>query len=267
MTTAPLCLLLLAPTVALAEAGDPLSDRFSLSLGTFLLDTSTDLRVDGVAGRGTEIDAERELGLHDSDSFRVDGYWRFHERHKLRVLYFESTRHDAHVIDRNITIRDTVFPLHAEIDTSFDTRVGELAYEYAFLRRERYEVAATIGVHNLRFDLDVKAMVDPSGARIDRAESANADGPLPVVGLRGTWRLGGHVFLNAQAQFFKISIDPYDGRLEDYSVALVWMPFEHIGLGAGYNEFVTRIDVTDDRFNGHLRWRYGGARIFVTVSF
>jgi hypothetical protein len=267
MRAALACALLLAPSLALAEAGNPLSDRFSVSLGTFLLDTKTNLRVDGTGGRGTEFDAERELGLHNSDSFRLDGYWRFKERHKLRIMFFDSKRHDTHVIDEDIQFRDTVFPVNGELSTTFDTRVAELAYEYAFLRRENYEVSGTIGVHNLRFALDVSA----TGARLSggalQSESANADGPLPVIGLRGIWRFAHQISLDAQAQYFRIKVDPYDGRLEDYTASLVWMPWKHVGIGAGYNEFVTRLDVSASQFSGNLRWRYGGARIFVTASF
>jgi hypothetical protein len=47
----------------------------------------------------------------------------------------------------------------------------------------------------------------------------------------------------------------------------VWTPFKHWGFGAGYNEFVTHLDVSGDQFMGRMRWRYGGTRIFVTASF
>jgi hypothetical protein len=266
-----LLLVFLAPglgaSVANAEAGNPLSDRFSLSLGTFLLDTSTDIRVDGAAGNGTEFDAERTLGLQDSDRFRVDGYWRFADRHRLRVLYFDTTRSAVETIDTELRVGDIVFPIQAEIDSSFQTQVAELAYEYAFLKRDNYEVAGTIGIHDLRFELALSAQRTGSGQPLSLARTAKANGPLPVIGIRGTWRLNDRFYLDGQAQFFKISLDPYDGRLEDYTFSVVWQAFRHVGLGVGYNEFVTRIDVSDDQFDGRLRWEYGGMRIFVTGSF
>lgn len=257
----------LGSSVAHAEAGNPLTDRFSISLGTFLLDTSTELRIDGMAGNGTEFDAERTLGLKDSDRFRVDGYWRFADRHRLRVMYFDAKRSASRVLDTELVVGDTVFPVNGQIDSSFDTRVAELAYEYAFLKRDNYEVAASIGIHDLRFALDISAMQTASGQPLDLARTANANGPLPVIGLRGTWRLNDRFYLDGQAQFFKISLDPYDGRLEDYTLSVVWQAFKHVGLGVGYNEFVTRLDVSDDRFDGRLRWEYGGARIFLVGSF
>jgi len=258
-------LLAFTPGLTLAEAGNPLSDRFSFSVGGFLLDTSTDVRIDGQTRRGTPIDLEHDLGLGDTSRYRIDAYWRFRPRHKLRVMYFGIRQSESHRLDKDITVRDTTFPVSAQIDTHLDTDVAELAYEYAFLRRERYEVTGTVGIHNLRFEIGVSGTAGSQTGVL--TASASASGPLPVVGLRALWRLHDRIYADAQAQFFKLEVDPYDGRLEDYSVAIIWQAFPRVGIGIGYNEFVSRFNVDDSRFSGRLRWRYGGARLFVTASF
>src|SRR6185369_5205154 len=72
LPTAAVFLAAVAPALH-AEAGNPLNDRFAVSLGGFLLSTKTTLRVDGTAQRtGTEINSGRDLGLNDSDRFRLD---------------------------------------------------------------------------------------------------------------------------------------------------------------------------------------------------
>jgi hypothetical protein len=255
----------LASSVCAAEAGDPLTDRFSVSLGTFFLDTSTTVRVDGEGVRGTEVNLERDLGLGHVTRFRADAYWRFKERHKLRLMYFDTSQSDSRTINREIEFRGTTYPVNAQVDVDFDTTVVELAYEYAFVRRETWELAGSAGIHNLKFDLGLSA----SGASqsTSLSQSATASGPLPVVGVRGVWRFTDWLYADAQAQFFKISISPYDGRISDYMAALVWQPFRHLAFGAGYNYFETRLDVDGDRFDGQMRWDYGGARVFVNASF
>jgi hypothetical protein len=260
-------LAVLGASAAHAEGLDPLNDRFSLSLGTFMLHTSTQIRVDGTTGRGTQIDSERDLGMEDSDRFRVDGYWRFADRHKVRLLYFDTKNHASKTLQRDVDVGDTVFPVNLTVESTFETRVTELAYEYAFMRGKDYEIAGTVGVHDLHFGLDLSATQSNSTQTAQLARDVNASGPLPVIGLRGIWRFHPNFYFDAQAQFFKISLDPYDGRLDDFTASLVWTPFKHFGFGVGYNEFVTRLDVAADRFNGNLRWRYGGARIFVAGSF
>lgn len=248
-----------------ADASGPLTDRVSLSVGTFLLNTETTMRVDGASRRGTVLDLQRDLGIDDTDRFRFDGYWRITPRQKLRAMYFDTRHRDERRIDRDIQFGDTTFPIQTEIVATFRTRVAELAYEYAVLKSDRYELAATIGLHNLEFDLGLAAPAVSQGATL--ARSASANGPLPVAGLHGTWRLGGPLYAEASVQFFKIHIDPYDGRLEDYNAALVWQALRHVAIGVGYSDSITRVDVSGSRFDGHLRWKYGGARVFATASF
>jgi hypothetical protein len=262
-----LCLALLSHRVAFAESGNPLEDRVSVGVGTFLLSTETRVRVDGTARNGTVIDADEDLGLNDADRIRIDAYWRFLKRHKIRLMYFDTRQSSQQTINRDLEFGDTTFPLDVTLEARMETRVSEIAYEYSFLRRERYEVTGSFGVHNLSFDLGLSASQTSSGQTLELERGVDADGPLPVIGLRGIWRLNDAWYLDGQAQFFRISMDPYDGRIEDYSAAIVWMPFKHFGIGAGYNQFVTRVDVSSANFSGNLRWTYGGARLFITGSF
>jgi hypothetical protein len=137
--TAPLALTLGA---AYAAHADPLNDTFNLSLGAFILSTHTTVRADGSPGPGapveigTPIDVERQLGISDRTSFRLDGYWRFAERHKLRIMYFDESRSGQQTLTDEIIFRGETYPINAQVSARFDTRVAELAYEYAFLRGE-----------------------------------------------------------------------------------------------------------------------------------
>jgi hypothetical protein len=248
-----------------AEAGDPLTDRFSLSLGGFLLNTDTEVRVDGESSQGTVIDLENEFGFDDIDRFRVDGYWRITPRQKIRVMYFDTKRTETTTIQDEIVFQDEIYAINTDIESTFETTVAELAYEFAFLRGDNYEVGASIGIHNLKFTLGL----DVTGNNVNLSESrtAEANGPLPMIGLNGTWKINDKFYFQALAQFFKISYDPYDGRLTDFNASIVWQAFQHVGFGVGYNDFTTRVDVDGDNFQGRLKWRYGGARIFVTASF
>jgi hypothetical protein len=155
--------------------------------------------------------------------------------------------------------------VNSEVRAGLETEVAELAYEYAFLRRPDFEISATAGVHKVRFDLGLEALTASRSVALD--ESISADGPLPVIGAHGVWRFAEQFYTDLQVQFFRLDIDAYNGRIEDYTASIVWQPFRHFGLGAGYNEFVTHANVESSRFDGHVRWRYGGARIFVVASF
>ena len=145
------------------------------------------------------------------------------------------------------------------------TTVTALLYEFDFLQKENYELGVTGGLHNLKFDFGISA--EGGGAQVAAETTAEANGPLPVVGLHGVWRINDKFYVDYGAQFFKVSFDVYDGRVTDYSAAINWQFSKHFGAGLGWNSFVTKLDVDNDRFDGSLRWSYGGARIFVTGSF
>lgn len=249
-----------------AEAGNPLTDRFSVSLGGFLLNTKTTIRVDGEGTRGTEIDSERDLGLKDSDRFRADAYWRMTPRQKLRVMYFSTSNEANKTLDRDLIFNDTVYPVNLDVHAKNETTVTELAYEFTFMHRDKYDLSVSGGIHNLKFSTSLSGELNGQ-ALPNLTNSSEANGPLPVIGVHGVYRMNDKFYLDAMIQYFSISYDVYDGRVTDYTASVVWQFSKHWALGGGWNNFITNVEVDGDNFNGHLRWKYGGARIFVNASF
>jgi hypothetical protein len=245
-----------------------LDDKFMVSLGTFLLTQKTNIAIDGAAGNGTEIDTEEDLGFKDADRFRLDATWRFAPKHKIRAMYFSVNESATHVLDRDITVDDTVYPVNVTVNSERSTDVYELAYEYAFLRRANYEITGSAGLHMMDFGFSITGTgtVGGQGGQV-RTEAASVTAPLPVFGLRGLWQISPKWFLDAQAQYFALEIDNIDGKVTDLRAGVTWMFAKHWGLGAGYNRFVTDVGVTKNAFDGNLKWTYSGAQVFVTASF
>jgi hypothetical protein len=246
------------------EAGNPLNDRFSISLGGFLLETDTIIRADGQA-RGDEVNLGRDLGLQDADRLRIDAYWRMTPRQKIRLMYFDTNAEGSRVINEEFTFNDQVFEVDMEVRGRIETQVTSLAYEFDFLQSDKYELGGTFGIHNLGFKTSLS--VDANGQSAAISSSSEADGPLPVVGLRGVYRLNDKWYLDGGFQYFAISIDEYDGRVTDFNASVVWQATRHFAFGVGWNQFRTTLEVDGERFDGKLQWKYGGARIFVNASF
>lgn len=256
-------------TVAAGEAPDLLVDPFNVALGTFMLDTDTEVRLDGESGRGSQVDWERTFGDGDATRFRFDGTWRFAERHKLRALWFNNSVSQSRRLDRDISWGDVIYPANAEVDSEFEFDIYELAYEYVFLRRERYELSGTIGLHYTDMSLAIEGEGTVGGQPVAGGirEEGSVGAPLPVIGIRGLWNLTHAFWLDASAQFFALSIDDIDGNLQDYRVAVLWQPKKWLGVGLGYNQFTIDVDVTKDRFEGALDWTYRGPMLFYSASF
>jgi hypothetical protein len=265
-------LLLLGSPAAMAdEAPNLLTDPFNLAIGTFILSSDIEARLDGESGRGTTVDWERTLGDDaDQTQFRIDGFWRFADRHKVRMLWFSNTTSNKRTLDEEIDWGDATYPVDAEIKSEFSFDIYELAYEYAFLRRDNYELSGTIGLHWATLSAELKGEAsfvggEPVSGTV-RSEGS-VDLPLPVIGLRGLWSLSHGFWIDASAQFFALSIDEYDGSLQDYRVAVLWQPKRWLGVGVGYNQFSVDVDVEQDRFEGNIDWTYKGPILFYSASF
>lgn len=267
--TACAVLLGLPTATQAADAPNVLQDRFYVSLGSFILSTDTKVRLDGEDLEGTRFNWENTFGSGDVTRFRIDGTWRFADRHKLRFLWFNNSRSDSVTFDEDVEWGGEVFPVSAKVKGEFDFDVYELAYEYAFVRRPSYELSGTIGLHytDLSLALSAKGTINNGELSGDIRKEASVGAPLPVLGLRGAWMLPHNFWIDASAQYFALSIDQYDGSLVDYKVVLAWQPKKWLGLGIGYNKFGVDVDVGKDKFDGSLDWSYSGPMIFYSAVF
>lgn len=256
--------LLLAPLVAMAPAyaaDDPLlDDGFAASLGTFFLNTHTMLRVAGSVNNGDNVYLERDLGLGQKDSTRLDLHWRFNENHKIRAMVFDNQRSATRTLSQDITIGDTTYPNGTVVTTNFDVRILELAYEYDFVHRDTWEITATAGLHTLSFDFDIDGAANTP-------DEATVTGPLPVFGAHGTWKFANNWYLDGQIQFFAIEVGDYGGHLSDYKASATYMVNEHVGIGAGFNWFTMLFESNQPDFEGAMIWSYGGPMLFIQAAF
>ena len=255
-----------------AENGNLLDERFAVGLGAFFMSSDTRVRADRFDSVrvGTEFDFEDTFGFDEEKVFRADAIWRFFPRHKLRLMYFESDRTAHERLERQINFADTTFTAGLDVTADFKFDILELAYEYELLHHDRYELGVSLGIHNASLDLGLSAVLSGSvgGGSFNLDERVQTDAPLPVVGLRGTWRIARNLYLKGHAQYFKLKFGDYDGNIEDYELGVLWQFSRHVGVGTAYSAFHTAVNAHDpNNFEGRLRWEYEGAQVFVRASF
>lgn len=258
-----------APLASADEAPNLLTDTFQISIGTFGIDSQPSVELNGSTGGGDRVDFDRELGGGDAFRGRLDAQWRFAERHKARFAVFGLSQSRDRVLDRDIEWGDQVYPTDATVEFDSSFWVAQGIYDYSFLRRDNYEIGASIGVHWTSLSTTIKLKADVNGNPVNdrRKESASVNVPLPVIGLRGQAALPYNFWVEASAQYFALSIDEYDGNLQDYRVFVTWQPHKWVGVGVGYERFTVDVDVDKDNFNGSLDWTYDGPMVFYSVSF
>jgi len=252
-------------SAALPLSANPLDDKFSLDVGTFLVTTNTKVRVDGSSGMlGTSFNVEDTLGLTSQYSFRVDGYWRFAKRHKVRAEYFSTNRSSTKTLDRDINFGDETYPVNSQLTGWLDEKIYGLAYEYAFAKGEHYEVCGVLGLGDLSFDLKVAGYAN--NLMVQKEASGSANAPVPAIGFDWTWQMAGSHFLEVGGQYFQYSISGYNGNIQNYTVHYIFQPWKNVGLGFGWNTFITAVNVESTHFNGRLQYQYGGLQVFVKVA-
>jgi hypothetical protein len=254
-----------------ADTPNLLTDSFQVALGTFILSSEPTVQLNGEVSSGDKVDFDEALGGGDSQRIRLDSFWRFgdSQRHKLKAIAFDMSRSNSRTFDRDIEWGGDIYPTNAKISSEFSFTVIEVAYEYAFIKRDRFELDGSFGLHYTDLSASLKAKAESSAGQLDGdiSNTASVAAPLPAFGLRGIWDLSHNFWLDATAQYFALSIDDFDGSLQDYRVLVTWQPKKWLGIGLGYNRFSLDVDVTKDDFNGSLDWTYSGPMIFYSASF
>ena len=249
--------------LAAPAAADSLDgDRFSLSLGVFITDRDTDTRFDSSLGDGTDLDFESDLGLNASDTvFRVDGYFRFSERHRADFSVFDLSRKSSKQIEKDIQWGDALYSIDTVIESNVDLAIYKAAYTYSFLNSEDGYLGVTAGI----YVADSKASLKEQN--LGSAEVGELTAPLPVIGLRGEYALSDRWSFRASGEFFFVEYENVDGSLVDLYAGIDYRMLDNLSVGFGINSVNFDVDATKSRFKGGINWRYSGALAFLKFDF
>ncbi|MGI9221013.1 MAG: hypothetical protein ACR2QS_08270 [Woeseiaceae bacterium] len=258
-----IALLLPALPVVADESEDEDFNKLSVSLGVFFTDRESTSRLKGSVGNpGTPVDLEGDLGLRRNDIvFRIDGYYRFNDRHRIDASVFDLSRDKTYVIDEEIEWGDTIYPIDAEVKAEFDVAIYKLAYTWSFMRREKGYLGLSGGLYIASFGASLRE------AQLGSAESDTVTAPLPVFGLRGEYELSEKWTFRASSEIFAIEYEEYDGRLVDTYIGVDYKLWDKAAIGLGINSVTLDIDVDRRSFDGNFDWRYDGGYLFMKFDF
>lgn len=248
---------------AVVRADDDITDRFSIALGAFIVDRDTETRLDSDSlGEGSDLDLETDLGLVRSDSvFRIDGYYRFNRRHRLDFTYFDLSRKNSKAIDEELQFGDQIFVVDTTLKATFDLDIYKLSYTYSVLDRESGFLGLAAGIYVADSSIGLAA------TGVSQVEQGELTAPLPVIGLRGGYRLSDRWTLRANAEYFGYKYENIDGALIDLYAGIDYQFMRHFAMGLGYNSVEIDVDAQKNRFNGSLEWKYAGALLYIKLDY
>lgn len=238
--------------------------------GTYLLDSFTQARVDGREGNvGSRLNFEDDLNLEKRKPTVLAGVrWRFKKRHFLELEYFNLRRFGQARIENEVSFGDVVYPVGAEVSSSFVTEVTRLGYSYRVVRRPDWGMALSAGIHVTRLRAVIDGLAfDNGGTLLPAREIASVTAPLPVFGISGARRLGEKWALVARGQWFFLNVDDIGGDITHAAVFFEHNTFEKVGFGFGYDWFDIDVDTTDTYWRGRADVRFKGPMIFIQAAF
>jgi hypothetical protein len=258
----------LALITMLAHADDylsPTNERVRLSLGFMHVSSTTDIRLDSSQGvPGTPINAESLFGLDSSDfEPKFQAMVRVGERHRLRFDYFSLDRTGNTTLTAPVVFRDVVLQTGDPVNSNLSMRTLGINYEYSFVHRERFELAATLGINDT--DISARARVATQTRHVDQQE--DQAGPFPTIGLDSTFVLSKRFYFDARAQYFKVSVDHLTGTLEFYELAALYRLRPNVSFALGYNAAKAILVSRQPKNSGSFDFDSKGPEFFVRIAF
>lgn len=242
-----------------------LNDKFYFGAGVYLTTTTSTLQVNSNAGVGASIDMEKLLGLQSNKGVPFGmARWRFTDRWRVEVEYFQLNRSGSKAIDRDIQVGDTTFPVNTQMNSKFDFSDARVSVGYSFFKTTDKELGVALGAHVLSYNVSLNGTFNGSTVG---SESATVTAPLPVLSGYGTFALTDHWAVDARLDRFSLSFDAYKGNMTSLAVDLLYQPFRHVGFGLGYRAVFIDLGFTASSWSGNAQQAYQGPLAFVTASF
>ena len=155
------------------------------------------------------------------------------------------------MIDDNINYGGLSYAFNTTVSTFSDVRTDFLQYRHTLFDTYRWSVSVTADLHATHFTVGLS---DLNGGV---SHSADAQAPLPLVGLRGLCHL--HRWqLRAEAVYFKMTVNRIRGHLNDYTLSVSHPLAGGLSLEFGYNYYVLALVAARPDLSGNMRFAYQG---------
>lgn len=245
-----------------AKTKEPVDQRFSISLSSFITDRSTKTRYDSPLTEGTNVDFEGELGLDRRQSvFRIDGHYKLSKRHRVDFGTFDLSRSSSTAVQEKIRWGQKTFEIDTVINTQLGLSIYKAAYTYSLIEREKGYLGVTGGLYTARSKFNL------AEEHIGEYDVVDFTTPLPVIGLRGEYKLAKRWTARASAEFFIVDLGDINGSLADLFASIDYRVSDHVSLGVGANTVNLNVNLEKEIFRGSLDWRYSGLLMFIKLNY
>ena len=256
-----------------AAAGEPVSNP-SLTKSWVFDAGAVFQNLDGGVGAGLNGEAGgivsfSQIGLDDeSVSPYFSARWRFAERWRLDFIY------NSIDVDGNIGANSAIefgritIPVGYEVDSSLEVQNYSAYVGYSFVKDDQAEFGARLGLSVLDADANLRGEAFIGGASVVvGAERAGVWGPIPTIGIYGTYALSNNLALEGSLDGLALKYSDYEGHYLAASVMLTYWINDTFAIGAGYRYVDAKLERQGDVVKETIDIVYQGPIAKASVGF
>ncbi len=248
-------------------------DKYKINVGTMIVTNfETEMQLTPKnAPVSARINTKDQLGMKsDTNVFRIDGYYRFTDKHSVDFSYFSVQSDGGKVINKEIEWNDEIISAGASVNSYFDMDVYKVNYGYSFYHNDKVELALTAGLHvtSVSLGLQASGTIDGAAAAESSSSSASATIPLPVFGFKGEYTIIDEtLFINYRTEYFFLEYDTFRGNLHSSAINLEYRFLENVGVGVGYNNNTIYLQMDDGDKKFEVQNVLSGAMLYLTYIY
>lgn len=244
-------------------------ESFSVRFGGFITGVNSDINF-GIKqlGLGININLEDALGLKTS-TLALRGTLEYNfgkrDRSSVRLGYFGLYRNASKILETNIEIGDTIFPIGTDVSSKLDIMIIKANYDYSFYMDKRIKLGFTVGL----FILPISFSINVLGLT---GKSVYFVAPLPIIGIKSSFAVTPKIFINQSIEILYLKIGAFSGNIMDLDLRIEYNPWKHIGFGLGVNSHRMTVQNYSEEnngldFKGTIKNGYTGLLFFAKYYF
>jgi hypothetical protein len=255
----------LAATPAAAQG---VNDKYWIEVSGFYASPDTKVTLSRPGQPGTKLDMESDLGLKSHEFLPgIYGGVRLGERWLITGEYYGLDRNGSKTLTRNIVFDGVTYPASVEIDSKFRSNIYRFSVGYSFIRNDKGELGADIGLHTTNFKIALSGQ-GTSGTGVtlqNRDESFTA--PLPTLGAYGVYEIAPKISLNGRVDWLSLKVGDYDGGIFNAQASVAYNFTDMFAVGAGWRYVDYNLDVDKKNYTAKFDYKFNGPSIFLRLDF
>ncbi len=256
---------LLAGNTADAQEAESVAnpDKYMIRLSSYYVDrASTSFTVFDSSGIGVGISFDHDLGVYTTDSVaRIDGYYRFNDRHRLEFGRFTVDRDGVTNLSTELKIGDETFAFDETMTSSIEYTITKVGYAYSFYHSPQVELSLVAGLNITDYDISYSGSSGESGA-------SGVTAPLPLFGLAMSYAFSPKWSVHFLSEAFYIDIeDTLKGTLLNNELSIEYKTFKNFAIGVGVTRVSTDFEVDDDDWRGDFNDSHRGYLLYGSLYF